>query len=178
MMLPLCLVCVCAENVAFTVYTQCTKSFTYLKCALAAIGSLSKGSDDNVRSLVSAGLIQVLLAIITNPSTDSHLIEICLCVVRSIYEHSFAPKEIINTNLPTLVYLIGMYAHGAVIHSSIHLTPVTFTNSNFCFVIDLQAWRLSRIRCSVKRVWPIFWCRSARIPMTRKCCVRLARFLC
>lgn len=82
------------------------KSFFF---SLETIGSLSKGSEENVRSLVSAGLIQVLLAIITNPATDNHLIEICLCVVRSIYEHNFAPKEIINTNLPTLIYLIGMY---------------------------------------------------------------------
>lgn len=69
-------------------------------------GSLSKGSDDNVRSLIEAGLIQVLLKIITNPNADKHLMEICLCVVRSIYEHPFAPKEIINTTA-TLSYLIG-----------------------------------------------------------------------
>lgn len=62
-----------------------------------------------MRSLIGAGLIQVLLAIIVNPSTDNHLIEICLCVLRSVYERNFAPREIINTNLPTLVYLIGKY---------------------------------------------------------------------
>lgn len=73
-------------------------------------GSLSKGSDENVRSLIEAGLIQVLLKIITNPATDEHLIEICLCVVRSIYEHPFAPKEIINTT-STLSYLIGKLKH-------------------------------------------------------------------
>lgn len=69
-------------------------------------GSLSKGSDDNVRSLIEAGLIQVLLKIITSLSADKHLMEILLCVVRSIYEHPFAPKEIINTT-STLSYLIG-----------------------------------------------------------------------
>lgn len=76
---------------------------------LFSTGSLSKGSDENVRSLIGAGLIQVLLAIIVNPSTDNHLIEICLCVLRSMYERNFAPREIINTNLPTLIYLIGKY---------------------------------------------------------------------
>lgn len=76
---------------------------------LCFLGSLSKGSDDNVRSLIEAGLIQVLLSIVTNPNADKHLIEICLCVVRSIYEHPFAPKEIINTNATTLIYLIGKY---------------------------------------------------------------------
>lgn len=70
-------------------------------------GSLSKGSNDNVLSLIEAGLIQVLLTIITNPNADKHLMEICLCVVRSIYEHPFAPKEIINTTT-TLSYLIGL----------------------------------------------------------------------
>lgn len=70
-------------------------------------GSLSKGSEENVRSLIEAGLIQVLLSIVTNPSSDKHLMEICLCVVRSVYEHSFAPKEIINSNAATLNYLIG-----------------------------------------------------------------------
>lgn len=70
-------------------------------------GSLSKGSDENVRSLIEAGLIQVLLSIVTNPISDKYLMEICLCVVRSIYEHPFAPKEIINTNAATLNYLIG-----------------------------------------------------------------------
>lgn len=71
------------------------------------LGSLSKGSNDNVLSLIEAGLIQVLLTIVTNPNADKHLIEICLCVVRSIYEHPFAPKEIINTTT-TLSYLIGL----------------------------------------------------------------------
>lgn len=69
-------------------------------------GSLSKGSDDNVRCLIESGLIQVLLKIITNPNADKHLMEICLCVLRSIYEHPFAPKEIVNTT-STLSYLIG-----------------------------------------------------------------------
>ncbi|XP_055324144.1 armadillo repeat-containing protein 8-like isoform X1 [Sitodiplosis mosellana] len=75
--------------------------------AAIVLGSLSKGSDDNVRSLIEAGLIQVLLKIVTNLNADKHLMEICLCVVRSIYEHPFAPKEIINTT-STLSYLIGL----------------------------------------------------------------------
>lgn len=74
---------------------------------LAATGSLSKGTEDNVRALIDANLVQLLLSIITNPSTDKYLMEICLCVVRSIYEHPFAPGEIINTNAATLIYLIG-----------------------------------------------------------------------
>lgn len=83
-------------------HIKCVKFPTKFICA----GSLSKGSDDNVRSLIEAGLIQVLLKIVTNLNADKHLIEICLCVVRSIYEHPFAPKEIINTT-STLSYLIG-----------------------------------------------------------------------
>lgn len=75
---------------------------------ISILGSLSKGTDDNVRALIDAGLIQLLLLIITNPQADKQLIEICLCVLRSIYEHSFAPSEIINTSSATLVYLIGM----------------------------------------------------------------------
>lgn len=83
--------------------------FTFWIFGCDQTGSLSKGSDGNVRSLIEAGLIQVLLSIITNPIADGYLMEICLCVVRSIYEHPFAPKEIINTNTATLNYLIGNY---------------------------------------------------------------------
>lgn len=79
----------------------------YRLISLPAIGSLSKGTEENVRALIDANLIQLLLSIITNPSSDKYLMEICLCVVRSIYEHPFAPSELINTNAATLVYLIG-----------------------------------------------------------------------
>lgn len=81
----------------------------YRFISLPAIGSLSKGTEENVRALIDASLIQLLLSIITNPSSDKYLMEICLCVVRSIYEHPFAPSELINTNAATLVYLIGNY---------------------------------------------------------------------
>lgn len=89
------------------------------------LGSLSKGSDENVRFLIEAGLIQVLLKIITNPNADKHLMEICLCVVRSIYEHSFAPKEIINTT-STLGYLIGNL-NGRLLYGRFNLTQHFFS---------------------------------------------------
>lgn len=79
----------------------------YCMISFRTTGSLSKGTEENVRALIDANLIQLLLSIITNASSDKYLMEICLCVVRSIYEHPFAPGEIINTNAPTLVYLIG-----------------------------------------------------------------------
>lgn len=77
--------------------------------AAIVLGSLSKGSDENVHALIDVELIQLLLTIITNPSSDKQLAEICLCVVRSIYERPFAPSELINTNASTLVYLIGKW---------------------------------------------------------------------
>lgn len=72
-----------------------------------SLGSLSKGSEENVRALIDAELIQLLLTTITNPNSDKFLVEICLCVIRSMYEHPFAPSELISTNPTTLVYLIG-----------------------------------------------------------------------
>lgn len=76
---------------------------------------MSKGTKENVQALIDAELIDLLLSIIVNPTADIHLIEICLCVLRSIYEHSFAPSEIINKNSSTLVYLIGMCTHARFI---------------------------------------------------------------
>lgn len=89
-------------------YILCVVCHLFLRCI---VGSLSKGTEENVRALIDANLIQLLLSIITDPKSDKHLMEICLCVVRSIYEHPFAPSEIINTNAATLVYLIGNTFH-------------------------------------------------------------------
>lgn len=71
------------------------------------VGSLSKGTEEHVRALIDAGLIQLMLAIVTNSNADKYLVEISLCVIRSIYEHSFAPSEIIHSNSSTLVHMIG-----------------------------------------------------------------------
>lgn len=75
-------------------------------------GSLSKGSEENVRALIDSELIQLLLTTITNPNSDKFLVEICLCVVRSMYEHPFAPSELISSNASTLVYIIGTPSGG------------------------------------------------------------------
>lgn len=71
------------------------------------VGSLSKGMEEHVRALIDAGLIQLMLTIVTNGNADKYLVEISLCVIRSIYEHSFAPSEIIHSNSTTLVHMIG-----------------------------------------------------------------------
>lgn len=60
-----------------------------------------------MRHLIDSGVLQLMLSIITNGNADKHLVEISLCVVRSIYEHSFAPSEIIHSNASTLAHMIS-----------------------------------------------------------------------
>lgn len=72
-------------------------------------GSLSKGTEEHVHALINAGLVDQMLSIITNSSADIYLIEISLCVVRSIYEHSFAPSEIIHSKPSILPHMISEY---------------------------------------------------------------------
>lgn len=68
---------------------------------------MAKGNESHVRSLIDYEVVQIMLMIITDPLSDKRLIEMCLCVLRSIYQHSFAPIEELHSNINILRHLIG-----------------------------------------------------------------------
>lgn len=106
----MCIECKCTTYWCTAVRDVIPSLFIYLfgrVYLVYFVGSLSKGTEEHVRALIDAGLIQLMLSIVTNSNADKYLVEISLCVIRSIYEHSFAPSEIIHSNSSTLVHMIG-----------------------------------------------------------------------
>jgi hypothetical protein len=70
-----------------------------------AKGSLAKGEKEHVQSLIKCGIVEVLLTLI-NSNTDSQLVEICLCALKTIMLCSdSAPVDLLQSNV--LVRLIG-----------------------------------------------------------------------
>lgn len=70
-------------------------------------GSLAKGAESHVRALIDCQIVDIMLAIVSNPSTDKRLVEIALSVLRSIYQHPFAPISEMNRNTDFLKDIIG-----------------------------------------------------------------------
>lgn len=70
-------------------------------------GSLAKGTESHVSALIECRIVDIMLALITNPNTDKCLVEIALSVLRSIFQHPLAPIVEINTNTNFLKDIIG-----------------------------------------------------------------------
>lgn len=72
------------------------------------LGSLAKGTSENVASLVDLGVVGVLVDTL-RPNTDPRLTEACLCALRSIFMHPPAPSSIIQKNSQLLSQLLSEF---------------------------------------------------------------------
>lgn len=76
---------------------------------LIIIGSLAKGTEENVQDLDKYGSTEILLGLALSPSTDAKMIELSLSVLKSIMQY---PNKIRNSffqyseDIPTLSRLI------------------------------------------------------------------------
>ncbi|KAG4070175.1 hypothetical protein HA402_003865 [Bradysia odoriphaga] len=84
--------------------------------AAIVIGSLAKGTESHVSALIDCRIVDIMLAIVSNPSTDKRLVEIALSVLRSIFQHPLAPIVEINTNTNFLKDIIGIATSDNSIH--------------------------------------------------------------
>lgn len=87
-----------------------------------------------------------MLTIITNTHADKYLVEISLCVVRSIYEHPFAPSEIIHSNASTLAHMISEFRQHLLVRLFVTAMRRRYSWFIIWFVLDLASMG-STIQC-------------------------------
>lgn len=73
------------------------------------LGSLAKGTESHVRALIDNGVVQTMLAIVTNSKSDKRMIETCLCALRSIFRYPFAPITDIHSDMSSLQHIISKF---------------------------------------------------------------------
>lgn len=70
------------------------------------IGSLAKGTDENIRSLLDAGVINVMLQGL--PSTNQKYVEACLRCLRTVFLCPLAPIDVLYSDPAIIPHLISM----------------------------------------------------------------------
>lgn len=85
--------------------------------ATITIGSLAKGTVENVASLVEIGVVPVLVDAL-KPVSNARLVEACLCALRSIFMHPPAPTSVIQKDPLLLVHLINVATDGSAMAKS------------------------------------------------------------
>ncbi|XP_067141657.1 armadillo repeat-containing protein 8-like isoform X2 [Centruroides vittatus] len=79
---------------------------------VVTIGSLVKGTDDHVKSLIDAGIIPVLLRGLAQ--NHAPYVEACLRCLRTIFTCSLAPVDVLYSDQTIIPHLIGMAANTGV----------------------------------------------------------------
>lgn len=92
--------------------------------AIVVIGSLAKGTDEHVRSLIDYNIVRILLSVILTQNIDKRLIEFCLCVIKSIFQYPFAPVGLLYSNIGTLSHLISLASPGSSIQTQACVTNI------------------------------------------------------
>lgn len=92
--------------------------------AIIVIGSLAKGTEEQVRSLIDYDIVRIFLEIISTQHTDKHLIEFCLCVLKSIFQYSFAPVGLLYSNIGSITHLINLASSDSSIRTQECVTSI------------------------------------------------------
>ncbi|XP_053676424.1 armadillo repeat-containing protein 8-like [Anopheles nili] len=70
------------------------------------LGSLAKGTESQVHSLMRFNTVEVLIAIVFDPNTDERLMETCLGALQTIVQYPFAPLDLIHSDINNIKRLI------------------------------------------------------------------------
>ncbi|XP_045451113.1 armadillo repeat-containing protein 8-like [Melitaea cinxia] len=81
--------------------------------ATITIGSLAKGTPENVASLVDQGATVVLVELLKVVPTGTRLAEACLCALRSIFQHPPAPISALPSDMRLLTRLTQIAREGS-----------------------------------------------------------------
>ncbi|CAH0729971.1 unnamed protein product, partial [Brenthis ino] len=81
--------------------------------ATITIGSLAKGTQENVASLVEHGSTIVLVQLLRVVPTGTKIAEACLCALRSIFQHPPAPIGSLPADMMLLTRLIEIAQDGS-----------------------------------------------------------------
>lgn len=92
----------------FQYYQECALINLFL-ITIIFIGSLAKGTSENVGSLVQQGTTVVLVELLKVVPTGTKLAEACLCALRSIFLHQPAPVSALPADMRLLTRLTRKY---------------------------------------------------------------------
>lgn len=92
--------------------------------AAIVIGSLAKGTESQVHSLIYYETVQVLLSIVLNSGTDRRLMETCLGALKTILQYPFAPIELLHCNIGNLVRLIQLASPDSSIQCQVYVANI------------------------------------------------------
>lgn len=70
------------------------------------LGSLAKGTESQVHSLMRFNTVEVLITIIFDPNTNERLMETCLGALQTIVQYPFAPLDLIHSDINNIKRLI------------------------------------------------------------------------
>ncbi|XP_052892359.1 armadillo repeat-containing protein 8-like [Anopheles moucheti] len=70
------------------------------------LGSLAKGTESQVHSLMRFNTVDVLITIIFDPNTNERLMETCLGALQTIVQYPFAPLDLIHSDINNIKRLI------------------------------------------------------------------------
>lgn len=70
------------------------------------LGSLAKGTQQHVNSLIYYGIVDLFLAISISKNTPAELMEACLGTLKTVMQYPFAPYELIHANVQNISRLI------------------------------------------------------------------------
>uniref|UniRef100_A0A182SFY2 Armadillo repeat-containing protein 8 n=1 Tax=Anopheles maculatus TaxID=74869 RepID=A0A182SFY2_9DIPT len=70
------------------------------------LGSLAKGTEQQVHSLMRFNTVDVLITIVFDPSTNERLMETCLGALQTIVQYPFAPMDLIHSDINNIRRLI------------------------------------------------------------------------
>uniref|UniRef100_A0A182NI80 Armadillo repeat-containing protein 8 n=1 Tax=Anopheles dirus TaxID=7168 RepID=A0A182NI80_9DIPT len=77
------------------------------------LGSLAKGTESQVHSLMRFNTVEVLITIIFDPATDERLMETCLGALQTIVQYPFAPLDLIHSDINNMKRLIQIASPGS-----------------------------------------------------------------
>uniref|UniRef100_A0A182TT75 Armadillo repeat-containing protein 8 n=1 Tax=Anopheles melas TaxID=34690 RepID=A0A182TT75_9DIPT len=70
------------------------------------LGSLAKGTESQVHSLMRFNIVEVLITIIFDASTNERLMEACLGALQTIVQYPFAPLDLLHSDINNIKRLI------------------------------------------------------------------------
>ncbi|XP_050334925.1 armadillo repeat-containing protein 8-like [Bactrocera neohumeralis] len=93
--------------------------------ALVILGSLAKGSEEQVECLVKQyNIVPYLLKEIMSKDNSKKCVETCLSTLRSIFGHTCAPKENFLANTDVLKHFLRLASAGSSLKTQICITSI------------------------------------------------------
>ncbi|KAG8233021.1 hypothetical protein J437_LFUL013690 [Ladona fulva] len=101
--------------------------------ATITLGSLAKGTEEHIEALLDMRIVPLLIS--TLKSEDPRLLEVCLCCLRTVFQSSSAPVDLIYEDPNLVTHLLNLLSHS--VSNQVCITTIltaackTCENQNF-----------------------------------------------